>query len=240
MKGIMGMSPRPNIVLVHGAWADGSSWGRVIDEVEAAGVRAVTAPLPMSSFEDDVAALEHTLEHVGGPVVLVGHAYAGGVIAAATAENVRALVYVAALAPDEGETVAGILGHGTAHPQAPALAPDAHGLIWLPDDAFAGAFAHRATAAEHIRLRAVQRPISIACITTPVGRPSWRDLPTWYLIAEEDRMISADNQRFMAERMGATVRSHPVDHMLLLTATDVVTELLLEVARKVRKDLAQV
>jgi pimeloyl-ACP methyl ester carboxylesterase len=144
------------LVLAHGAWADGSSWGRVIDRVEASGVRAVTAPLPMSSFEDDVAALDHTLEHVGGPVVLAGHAYAGGVIAATTAANVRALVYVAALAPEEGETIAEIFGRGTPHPQSPALTPDAHGLIWLPDEAFAGAFAHRATAAEQIRLRAVQ------------------------------------------------------------------------------------
>ena len=233
------MSNDVTLVLVHGAWADGSSWGRVIDEVEAAGVRAVAVPLPLSSFEDDVAALEHTLEHVGGPVVLAGHAYAGGVIAAAAAENVRALVYVAALAPEEGEAVAEIFGRGTPHPQAPALAPDAHGLIWLPDEAFAGAFAHRATAAEHVRLRATQRPISITCITTPVGRPRWKDLPTWYLIAREDRMISVDNQRFMAERMGATVRSHPVDHMVLLTAPEVVSDLLLEVARKVGKDLAQ-
>lgn len=227
------------LVLVHGAWADGSSWARVIDAAEAAGVRAVTAPLPLSSFEDDVAALDHTLEHVGGPVVLAAHAYAGGVIAATTAENVRALVYVAALAPAEGETVAEIFGRGTAHPQSPELAPDAHGLIWLPDEVFAGAFAHRATAAEQTRLRAVQRPISITCITTPVGRPRWQDLPTWYLIAEQDRMISSENQHFMAERMGAAVRSYDGDHMLLLTAPDVVTDLLLEVARTVEKDLTQ-
>jgi pimeloyl-ACP methyl ester carboxylesterase len=233
------MSTEVTLVLVHGAWADGSSWARVIDQVEAAGVRAVAAPLPLSSFEDDVAALESTLEHVGGPVVLAGHAYAGGVIAATTAENVRALVYVAALAPAEGESVAEIFGRGTAHPQAPALAPDAHGLIWLPDEAFAGAFAHRATEVEQIRLRAVQRPISITCITTPVGRPRWQDLPTWYLIAEEDRMISSDNQHFMAERMGATVRSQPVDHMLLLTAPEVVTEVLLDVVRTVEKDLTE-
>jgi pimeloyl-ACP methyl ester carboxylesterase len=176
---------------------------------------------------------------LGGPVVLAGHAYAGGVIAATAAENVRALVYVAALAPAEGEPVAEIFGRGTPHPQAPAFAPDAHGLIWLPDEAFAGAFAHRATAVEQTRLRAVQRPISIISITTPVGRPRWQDLPTWYLIAEEDRMIPSDDQRFMAERMGATVRSHPVDHMLLLTAPEVVTEVLLEAVRKVEKDLAQ-
>jgi pimeloyl-ACP methyl ester carboxylesterase len=231
------MSTEVTLVLVHGAWADGSSWGEVIDRAEAAGVRAVAAPLPLSSFEDDVAALEHTLEHVGGPVVLAAHAYAGGVIAATQAENVRALVYVAALAPDEGETVADLVGRGTPHPQAPALAPDAHGLIWLPDEAFAGAFAHQAPAQLQTRLRAVQRPISITCITTRVGRPLWKDRPAWFLIAEEDRMISSENQHFMADRMSATVRSHPVDHMLLLTAPAIVTELLLEVAEKVKHDL---
>jgi pimeloyl-ACP methyl ester carboxylesterase len=225
------------LVLAHGAWADGSSWGRVIDAVAAAGVRVVTAPLPLTSLADDVAALDRTLEHVGGPAVVAAHAYAGGVIGSSRAENIRALVYVAALAPDEGEIVAEVFGRGTPHPDAPAVAPDAHGFIWLPDDAFAAAFAHLATEEEQIRLRAAQRPISITCITEPVGRPLWKDRPSWYLIAEEDRMIVSENQRFMADRMGATVRSHPVDHMPMLTEPSVVSDLLLEVVEKARKEL---
>lgn len=226
------MSSEVTLVLTHGAWTDGSSWGEVIGAVEAAGVRAVAAPLPLTSLKDDVAALDHTLEHVGGPVVLAGHAYAGAVIGSAHAENVRALVYVAALAPDEGETVAEVFGRGTPHQNAPALVPDAHGLIWLPDAAFAAAFAQRASASQQVRLRAAQRPISIACLTEPVGRPLWKDRPSWYLVAAEDRMITSENQHFMAGRMGASVREHPVDHMVMLTRPTVVTDLILKVAEK--------
>src|ERR1700722_17214624 len=128
-------------VLVHGAWADGSSWAKVIPPLTASGVKAVAAPLPLTSFRDDVGALDRTLERVEGPVVLVGHAYAGAVIGATRSDTVKGLVYVAGLAPDEGETVADVFYRGTPHPQAPKLAPDAHGLIYLPEAAFAAAFA---------------------------------------------------------------------------------------------------
>ena len=124
----------------------------------------------------------------------------------------KALVYVAALAPDEGETVADVFYRTEPHPQAPKLAPDAHGLIYLPDEAFGAAFAQNAAAEEQAVLAAVQRPISPACITVAVPRPLWKDRPTWFLVAEQDRMIVQDNQRFMAERMGARTfpprRSH--------------------------------
>ena len=230
------MSSNTTVVLAHGAWADGSSWSKVISRLDAAGVRVVAAPLLLTSLEDDVAALEHTLEHVAGDVVLAGHAYAGGVIGATQAANIRALVYVAALAPDEGETVADVFGRGTPHPQAPAVAPNDRGFIWLPDEAFAAAFAQNATAQEQAVLRATQRPISVTAITTPVGRPLWKDRPTWYLLAEQDRMIPAENQRFMAERMGAKVSVHDVDHMPLVTAPDVVADLLLEIVDQVKKD----
>ena len=157
------------VVLVHGAWADGSSWAKVIMALAASGVKAVAAPLPLTSFQDDVAALDRTLERAEGPVVLAGHAYAGGVIGATRSEKVKALVYVAALAPDEGETVADVFTRGTPHPQAPKLAPDAHGLMYLPEAAFAAAFAQNASKEELAVLAAVQRPISPACITVKVG-----------------------------------------------------------------------
>src|ERR1700685_4521418 len=120
-----------SVVLVHGAWADGTSGGKVIERLKAAGIRAFTAPLPLSSLQDDVVALERTLERIDGPVVLAGHAYAGAVIGSTRAESVQALVYVAALAPDEGETVGDVFYRGEAHPQAPKLAPDRHGLVWV-------------------------------------------------------------------------------------------------------------
>lgn len=207
-----------NVVLVHGAWADGSSWAKVIAPLAADGAKVVAAPLPLTSFADDVAALDRALERVTGPVVLAGHAYAGAVIGAARDEKVKGLVYVAALAPDEGETVADVFYRAAPHPDAPKLAPDRQGLIYLPDDAFAAAFAPNASAEEQGLLAAVQRPISPACITVAVERPLWKDRPAWFLVAEEDRMIVHETQRFMAERMKAHMRSYPVDHAPIVTA----------------------
>src|SRR5262245_53309550 len=129
-----------SVVLVHGAWADGSSWSKIIRPLAADGVGASAAPLPLTSFQDDVAALDRALERVPGPVVLAGHAYAGAVIAATRSDKVKALVYVAALAPDEGETVADVFYRTEPHPLAPKLLPDDHGLIYLPETAFATAF----------------------------------------------------------------------------------------------------
>jgi pimeloyl-ACP methyl ester carboxylesterase len=217
-----------NLVLVHGAWADGSSWAKVIAPLAADSIKVVAAPLPLTSFLDDVAALDRALERVTGPVVLVGHAYAGAVIAATRNEKVKALVYVAALAPDEGETVADVFYRGEPHPRAPKLAPDDHGLIYLPDEAFAAAFAPNAPAEEQALLAAVQRPISSACITVAVDRPLWKDRPTWYLVAEQDYMIVQDNQRFMAQRMRAEVRSFPVDHTPIITAPSAVMGIIRE------------
>jgi pimeloyl-ACP methyl ester carboxylesterase len=217
-----------SVVLVHGAWADGSSWAKAIAPLAADGLEVIAAPLPLTSFADDVAALDRTLERVTGSVVLVGHAYAGAVIGAARDEKVRALVYVAALAPDEGETVADVFYRSEPHPLAPKLAPDGQGLIYLPEEAFAAAFAPNAPAEELAVLAAVQRPISPACITVAVGRPLWRDRPAWFLVAEQDRMIVRDTQRFMAERMKAQVRSLPVDHTPLVTAPSAVVEIIRE------------
>src|SRR5579863_1866309 len=145
-----------SVVLVHGAWADGSSWAKVIGSLAAEGVSVIAAPLPLTSFAEDTAAVERTLERVSEPVVLAGHAYAGAVIAATRSEKVKALVYVAALAPDEGETVADVFYRNKPHPQAPKLAPDNHGLIYLPDESFAVAFAQNAAAEELAVLAAVQ------------------------------------------------------------------------------------
>ena len=211
-----------SVVLAHGAWADGSSWARIINPLVEAGVEAVAAPLPLTTFEGDVEALERTIERVSGPVVLVGHAYAGAVIGAARSERVKALVYVAALAPAEGETVADVFYRAEPHPAAPKLAPDAHGLIYLPQDAFATAFAQNASAEDLRVLAAVQRPISPACITVPVPRPLWQDRPSWYLVAEQDRMIAPETQRFMAGRMRASTRAHAVDHTPLVSAPELV------------------
>jgi pimeloyl-ACP methyl ester carboxylesterase len=227
-----------SVVLVHGAWADGSSWSKIIRALAAEGVGVSAPPLPLTSLEDDVAALDRALERMPGPVVLAGHAYGGAVMGGTRSDKVRGLVYVAGLAPDEGETVADVFYRSAAHPQAPKLAPDVHGFIYLPDEAFGAAFAQNAAAEELVLLAAVQHPISPACITVAVPRPLWKDRPTWFLVAEEDRMIARENQRFMAERMRARVRSHAVDHTAILTAPAVVVDMLHEAIAAVRTESA--
>jgi pimeloyl-ACP methyl ester carboxylesterase len=222
-----------NVVLAHGAWADGSSWARVITALKAEAVNVLAAPLPLTSLADDVAALNRSLDRTEGPIVLVGHAYAGAVIALARPERVKALVYVTALAPHEGEKVADVFYRLEPHPQAPKLAPDSSGLIWLPEAAFETAFAQQASADDRAVLAAVQRPISLDCITVPVGRPLWRNIPSWFLVAEDDRMIVPETQRYMAERMKAKVRAHAVDHTPSVTAPAVVVDVIREAIRSI-------
>jgi pimeloyl-ACP methyl ester carboxylesterase len=220
------LSNNATVVLVHGAWADGSSWNQVVLPLLHAGLKVVCAPMPLTSLSDDVAALNRVLERAEGPLVLAGHAYAGAVIAGAKDERVRSLVYVAALAPDEGETVAEVFYREQPHPQAPHLQPDANGLIWMPEEGFQNAFAQNASADVKATSAAVQRPISVRCIQEPAPKPAWKTKPSWFLIAEEDRMINPKTQHFMAQRMGAKVRVHPVDHTPLLTAPEVVVDII--------------
>jgi pimeloyl-ACP methyl ester carboxylesterase len=227
----MNFPDHATVVVVHGAWADGSSWQAIVGPLENHGLNVIAAPIPLTSLSDDAAALKRTIARTQGPVILAGHAYAGAVIATANDERVKALVYVAALAPDEGETVAQVFYKDETHPKAPQLTPDADGFIWMPDEGFANAFAQNATAEQLALCKAVQRPISAKSIQEPAPAPAWKTKPTWYLVAEEDRMINPKTQRFMAERMKATVRSFAVDHTPLLTAPDNVVDIIVEAAR---------
>ena len=227
----MNFPDNATVVVVHGAWADGSSWQAIVGPLEDHGLNVIAAPIPLTSLSDDAAALKRTIARTQGPVILAGHAYAGAVIATANDERVKALVYVAALAPDEGETVAQVFYKDETHPKAPQLAPDADGFIWMPDEGFANAFAQNATEEQLALCKAVQRPISAKCIQEPAPAPAWKTKPTWYLVAEEDRMINPKTQRFMAKRMKATVRPFAVDHTPLLTAPDNVVDIIVEAAR---------
>jgi pimeloyl-ACP methyl ester carboxylesterase len=219
---------RPSVVLVHGAWADGSSWSDIIGPLLSRGLNVLAAPVPLTSLWDDIAALERALERTNGPVVLAAHAYAGAVIAASTNERVQSLVFIAALAPDEGETVAEVFYRDKPHPQAPKLAPDAHGFIWMPQEGFTTAFAQHASPERARLFAATQRPIAVACIQEKAPRPTWKVKPSWYLIAQEDRMINPATQLFMAQRMGACIRSEKVDHTPLATAPELVIGVILE------------
>ena len=217
------------VLLVHGAWADGSSWKDVILGLEREGLRVVAAPIPLTSLTDDAAALKRAIARTEGPVILAGHAYAGAVIASVNDERVKALVYIAALAPDEGETVAQVFYRDDKHSQSPQLAPDADGFIWMPDEGFRNAFSQHATAEQIALSTAVQRPISVKCIQETVAKPAWKSRPSWFLIAEEDRMMYPKTLHFLAERMGATKRSLAVDHTPLLSAPQKVVDIILEV-----------
>src|ERR1700761_749716 len=219
------------IVVVHGAWADGSSWQFVIPRLHKLGFNVVAAPIPLTSLSDDAAALKRTIARTEGPVIVAGHAYAGGVIATADEERVKALVYIAALAPDDGETVAQVFYRDEAHPNAPKLAPDEDGFIWMPDSGFENAFAQNATAEQTALCKVVQRPIHVNSIQETVIHPAWKKKPVWYLLAEQDRMINPKTQHFMAERMRATVRSHAVDLTPLLTAPEKVVDIIVEAAQ---------
>jgi pimeloyl-ACP methyl ester carboxylesterase len=219
------------IVLVHGAWADGSCWKDVVLPLERHGFEVFCAPIPLTSLTDDAAALTRALERTSGPVVLAGHAYGGAVIGAIRDERVKSLVYVAALAPDEGETVAQVFYRDEPHAEAPKLIPDKHGFIWMPADGFSRAVAHKASNDDTRIMAAVQRPISVQCIQEPAPVPGWKAKPSWFLLAEEDRMINPKTQEFMAARMGARVRSGRVDHSPVYTETNLVVEVIIEAAR---------
>jgi pimeloyl-ACP methyl ester carboxylesterase len=221
---------RPSVVLVHGAWADGSSWNEIIGPLQSKGLNVLAAPIPLTSLSDDIAALDRALERTDGPVVLAAHAYAGAVIAASTNERVQSLVFIAALAPDEGETVADVFYRDKPHPQAPQLAADAHGFIWMPQEAFGTAFSQHASPERAALFAATQRPLAVACIQEKAPRPAWRVKPSWYLVAEEDRMINPSTQFFMAQRMSARIRSAKVDHTPLVTAPELVIGMILEAA----------
>jgi pimeloyl-ACP methyl ester carboxylesterase len=220
------------IVLVHAAWADGSCWANIILPLERRGLHIICAPIPMTSLTDDANAVSRVLERTNGAVVLVGHAYSGAVIAAVQEDRVKSLVYIAALAPDEGETVGKVFYRDEPSPEQPKMVPDSHNFVWMPEDAFQRALAHKATADQASIAAAVQRPIAVQCIQETAPKPAWKTKPTWYLVAEKDRMINPKTQHFMAERMGAKIRPHPVDHTPMYADPNVVIDVILEAAHE--------
>jgi pimeloyl-ACP methyl ester carboxylesterase len=219
---------KTNVILAHGAWADGSSWSAVIPRLQKRGFNVLAAPLPLTSLGDDIAALERAIERTEGPVILAAHAYAGAAISSWHSSRLKALVFVAALAPEEGQTVAEVFYREAPHPKAPQLAPDKHGFIWMPNGAFAEVFAQNASTEVAGILAATQRPIAVSCIQEAVKAPAWRSTSSWYLVAEDDRMIDQKTQRFMAGRMRAKTQSHAVDHIPLVTAPELVAAIILD------------
>jgi pimeloyl-ACP methyl ester carboxylesterase len=220
-------------VLVHAAWADASGWNKVTAPLRGLGFGVRAAQIPLTSLSEDVAALKRLLRQVDGPVLLVAHSYAGAVITAAGADNpqVKALVYIAAIVPDEGETVGALFQK--AEPESgtrPQLAPDADGFLWLPRGAFANAVAPDASKEETDLMEINQHPIAVKCLGESMTMPAWKQKASWFLVAEKDRMIAPRTQHFMAKRIGARVHSRDTDHSPLASAPESVVRVIVEAA----------
>lgn len=216
------------VVLVHAAWADASSWSKVIALLQRKGMQAVAAQIPLTSLADDVATLRRVLKRISGTAVLVGHSYGGAVITAAATgnANVKAVVYVAAMAPDEDETVGQLLHRAPPDVNAPALVPDEDGFLWMSAKGFSDAVAHNSPPEDTAVMAATQKPISIQCLGEPMTKPAWREKPSWFLVAESDRMIAPETQRFMAGRTGGRTVAADVDHTPLASAPQQVAEVI--------------
>jgi pimeloyl-ACP methyl ester carboxylesterase len=217
-----------NIVLVHGAWADGSCWTGVIERLQAAGHRVTAPQFPETSLADDVARLRHVLQLQDGPTVVAGHSYGGQIVTSlgADAPNAAALVYIAAFGLDEGESLGALLGQG---PPPPALAhpfTDNLGFIWLPEDDFVTHFAADVDPDRARVLHAVQQPLHGSTFNDVMGAPAWKALPTWYLVAQQDQAIPPDAERLFAKRMGATTIEVATGHLAMVTHVDETTRLI--------------
>ena len=226
------MSTQPNsataAVLVHAAWADGSSWSKVIAGLQRAGISVVSVQLPLTSLSDDTDAVRRVLGRLDGPAVVVGHSYGGAPMTAAATgvSHVKGLVFVAAMAPDEGETVGELLHRAPQHPLSAKLTPEPDGFIWMPAEGFANSVAPNATSGEIALMAAVQKPIALRCLGEPMTKPAWREKASYFLVAEEDRQIAPETQRFMAERMKARLDARNVDHSPIVTAPEIVVSLI--------------
>jgi pimeloyl-ACP methyl ester carboxylesterase len=210
---------RPNIVLVHGAWADGSSWGSVIERLQADGYHVTAPQFPLTSLADDVARLRQVLALQDGPTVIAGHSYGGQIIAGlgTDAPNVVGLVYIAAIAIDEGESIGAILAQG---PPTPALAHqvvDDEGCVWLSEDDFVNHFAADVDPVKAKVLYTVQQPLSARALADVMTVQAWKSLPSWYMVTQDDQALPPDGQRMFANRMGATTVEVPSGHLAMVS-----------------------
>ena len=224
-----------NVVLTHGAFADGSSWGKVIPLLEAKGLDVTAVQNPLTSLAEDVATTRRLLAQQPGPTILVGHSYAGFVITeAGNAPNVAGLVYVSSYGPDQGESHDDLVKRFPPPSGVSAIRLDEDGFLWIARDRFHEAFVHDVDAAYARILAAVQKPASKkGCFGVPVNAPAWKSRRSWFLVSTEDRLINPDLQRFMAKRMGATVRAVPSSHASLISHPVQAAGLIIEAARNI-------
>ena len=224
-----------NIVLVHGAWADGSSWSKVIERLQRAGSTVTAVQLALTSLADDIARVRQVLQAQTGPTLLVAHSYGGAVITGLGKDipNVTGLVYISAFAPAEGESMKSLITGGPQPAGGAAFRPDAQGFLWLDRDGFVQYFAPDVDRTQAHVLAAVQKPIAASAFLDeqPFGEPAWKSLPSWYLLTEQDQMVPPDAQRLMAQRAGATLSSVASSHVSMISHPHVVAELILTAAQ---------
>jgi pimeloyl-ACP methyl ester carboxylesterase len=229
------MTALPNIVLVHGAWANGSSWNAVIEHLQADGY-SVTAPaFAMTRLADDVARLRQVLARQNGPTVVAGHSYGGQIISALGTDtpNIVGLVYIAAFGLDEGESIGALLAQGPPGPALAHLDVDQHGFAWIPEDDFINHFAADVNPVTAKVMFAVQQPLHWSAVEEVMGVPAWKSLPSWFLIADGDQAIPPDAQRQFAPRMGATTVEVSTNHVAMVSHPDEVLQLIKTAAEAV-------
>jgi pimeloyl-ACP methyl ester carboxylesterase len=221
------MHARPNIVLVHGAWADGSSWSAVIERLQADGYTVTAPQFPMAALADDVTRLRQVLARQNSPTIVAGHSYGGQIMTAlgTDAPNVVGLVYVAAFGLDEGESIGALLDQGPPSPALAHLDIDQQGFAWLPEDDFVNHFAADVEPVKAKVMHAVQQPLAGSALAEVMSVPAWKSLPSWYLVAEGDQAIPPDAERLFAQRMGATTIEVATNHVAMVSHPDDVVQL---------------
>ena len=222
------MSDSPNIVLVHGAWADGSCWSAVIESLQADGLTVTAPQFPETSLADDVARLRQVLARQDGPTIVCGHSYGGQIVTALgeDAPNVVALVYIAAFGLDEGESLGALLSSGPPTPATAHLDIDARGFAWLPEDDFVEHFAVGVDPAKARVLHAAQQPIAASAFEDVMGVPAWKGHPSWYMVASRDEAIPPDAERHFAARMSATTVEVDAGHLAMISHPGEVVKLI--------------
>jgi pimeloyl-ACP methyl ester carboxylesterase len=222
------MPASPNIVLVHGAWADGSCWSAVIERLQADGYNVTAPQFPETALADDVARLRHVLGLQDGPTLVAGHSYGGQIMTAlgSDAPNVVGLVYIAAFGLDEGESIGALLQQGPPTPALAHLDIDSQGLAWLPAEDFVNHFAADLDPVQAKVMHAVQQPLAASTLGDVMGEPAWKGLPTWYLVAANDEAIPPDAERGFAARMGATTVEVASGHCAMVSHSEEVATLI--------------
>src|SRR6201998_4753204 len=226
-----------NVVLVHGAWADGSSWSKVIPPQQTKGFNVTSAQIPLKSIEDDVVVTKRLLSAQGGPTVLVGHSYGGVVVSVAAngSPNVKALVYIAAFGLDEGESIEALGKTGPAPAGAAQIRPDANGFLWINREGFAQAFASDVDPIQARVMAAGKTHFSVLPFAGKGGAPAWKNIPSWYMVATKAQMIPPQAEEFMAKRMRATMRTVPSSHAAMVSHPKAVTDLIISAPESTAK-----